>query len=201
MRQTILLTLLGLLAVGTAHRAFGQHNGGSERGFSGGGHASHLDRGGRNFNRNRSGSPYGYGYAFLPPYDDGYLPDGSDNGYAYQPLPPVDYDQQPPQPVLPPVQPVAHQTAHPFVKEYNWPAVGTTPTAVPTTESEPLVFAIVLKDGSTLSATMVLASADSLHYVDTDGRLRHVAVGAVDRAATLKLARAKNLSLYIPAAE
>ncbi len=208
MRSTILLTSFALLSMGAAHQARAQRNGGpgpAQMGhaFSGGNHEFHGNRGGqafhRNFNRNRSASPYGYGYAYLPSYDDGYMPGDVGNDYAYQPAPPA-YDQQPSQPVQPPAP---EKPSHPYVKEFTWPATGNAaPSPSPTSsESEPQTFTIVLKNGSTLSATMVLASADSLHYVDTDGKLWRVAISEVDRAATLKLDRARNLNLYLPAAD
>ncbi len=206
MRQTILLSVFALLAVGATQQASAQHHGGSGGGPAQGSHEFHGNRGSRGFhrgfNRNPSGSPYGYGYGLLPPYDSGYLPDGYDSDYAYQP-PPPDYDQQPSEPVQPPPQPVAEKPVHPVIKEYKWPAAGTASQPAPSTtsESEPQVFAIVLRDGSTLSATMVLASANTLHYVDTNGKLRRIAISEVDRAATLKLDRARNLNPYLPAAD
>jgi hypothetical protein len=221
MRRTILLNFFVLLIVFAAHQACAQRNGGSGqgrgfagggRGFSGGGHEFrgnrggrefHHDRGNRNFNRNWGGYPYGYGYGYgyLPPYDDGYMPDDFNNNESYEPAPP-DYDQQPSQPVEPPPPPVAEKPSHPFVKEYKWPAPGQPgSSAPPASESEPQNFAIVLKNGSTLSATMVLASANTLHYVDTDGKLQRVDIAEVDRAATLKLDRARNLNIYLPAAQ
>ncbi|MGB0065017.1 MAG: hypothetical protein WBP85_11280 [Terracidiphilus sp.] len=201
MRQTILLSLFAFLVLGTAHQATAQHHGGSGNSVSRGGHEFHGNRSGREFNRNRGASPYGYGYGIVPPYDSGYAPDDYDN-FAYQPQPPLDYDQQPSQPVQP-AQPVASQTAHPVIKEYTWPAPGkAAPSPSPTTDdSEPLAFAIVLKNGSTLSATMVLASDRGLQYVDSDGKLRRISISEVDRAATLKLDRARNLNLHLPAAD
>jgi hypothetical protein len=62
-------------------------------------------------------------------------------------------------------------------------------------------FAIVLKDGSTLSAEAVFASDDGLHYVDPDERHLRISMREVDRAATLKLNRARNLNLHLPATQ
>ena len=201
MRNAILLALFAPLVLAVPHQAPAQHHGGAERGGSRGGHEFHGNRGDHEFNRNRGngwgGSPYGYGFAYLPPYDDGYLPADVDNDYAYQPAP-LDYYQQPPQPIQPPA---ARKPVRPVVQEYNWLAAGTTSSTSSPADAEPQTFAIVLKNGSTLSATMVLASADSLHYIDTDGRLQRVDLAEVDRAATLKLDRARNLSLYLPAAQ
>lgn len=212
MRRTILLGLSALLIVGAPQFLCAQHAGGTGRGE--GGHG--LPGGSRNFHGDRGfrhdrglgqspygwgGYPYGFGYADLPPYDDsGY--DDFDNDYSYQPAQPLNYYQQPSQPVQPP-QHIARQPEHPFVQEYTWPAPAhTSPSPSPTTsDSEPQTFAIVLKNGSTLSATMVLASDRSLQYVDSDGKLQRVDIAEVDRAATLRLDRARNLNIYLPAAQ
>jgi hypothetical protein len=90
------------------------------------------------------------------------------------------------------------------ITEYKWPAASaassrSAPSA--TSESDPQDFAIVLKDGSTLSAVAVFASDDDLHYVDPDERHLRISMSEVDRAATLKLNRARNLDLYLPAAQ
>jgi glutamine synthetase type III len=93
---------------------------------------------------------------------------------------------------------------HAVITEYKWPAAGaaSSPSASSTTsESEPQAFAIVLKDGSTLSALTVFASYDGLHYADPDERPLLISMSKVDRAATLKLNRARNLDLYLPAAQ
>jgi hypothetical protein len=84
----------------------------------------------------------------------------------------------------------------PVVTEYKWPAA--TLDSSPA-QSESQVFALVLKDGSTLSALTVFASDDGLHYVDTDERHLLISMSQVDRAATLKLNRTRNLNLYLPA--
>jgi len=48
---------------------------------------------------------------------------------------------------------------------------------------------------------MVFASEDGLHYVDPDERYLRISMSEVDRAATLKLNRARNLNLHLPAAQ
>ena len=191
MRRTILLSLFALLAVSAAHHACAQRRGGGGHGFA---------RGGYGFSRARAVSPYGFGYANLP-YDS-----GAAYGYAPQPvLPqPVLFAQQPSLFVQPPAPPVVEPPVHPVVKNYNWPAAGaaSSPSAPSTTsETEPETFAIVLKDGSTLSAVTVFASDDGLHLVDPDERHLRISMSEVDRAATLKLNRARNLNLYLPAAQ
>jgi hypothetical protein len=90
------------------------------------------------------------------------------------------------------------------ITEYKWPAEGaaSSPSAASTTSgAEPQAFAIVLKNGSTLSAVSVFSSADGLHYVDPDARHMRISMTEVDRAATLKLNRARNLDMYLPAGE
>jgi hypothetical protein len=88
--------------------------------------------------------------------------------------------------------------------EFKWPAAGaaSSPSApAATSGSEAQTFGIVLKDGSTLSAVSVFSSDDGLHYVDPDARHLRVLMSEVDRAATLKLNRARNLDMYLPAAQ
>jgi hypothetical protein len=186
MRRTILLSLFALLAVSAAMDARAQRRGGAGSGFA---------RRGYGFSRVRAISPYGFGYASLP-YDSG-------AAYGYAPQPAL-FVQQPPLFVEPPAPPVVEPPVHPVITEYKWPAAGagSSPSASPTaSESEPQSFAIVLKDGSTLSAVSVFASDDGLHYVDPDARHLRISMSEVDRAATLKLNRARNLNLYLPAAQ
>ena len=188
MRRTILLSLFALLAVSAANDACAQRRGGAGPGFA---------RGRFGFSRARAVSPHGFGYAYLP-YDSGYayLPDDSGAAYAYAPQP-VPFIQ-------PPAPPVVEPPGHPVVTDYKWPAAGaaSSRSALTTTsESEPRVFAIVLKDGSTLSAVAVVASDDGLHCVDPDERHLRISMSEVDRAATLKLNRARNLNLHLPAAQ
>jgi hypothetical protein len=181
MRRTILLSLFALLAVGAAHDACAQRRGGAGFGFA--------RRGGYGFSRARAVLPYGFGYAYAP-YDFG-------DTYPYVPQPAL-FVQQPPLLVQPPAPPVVEPPAHPVVTEYKWPAASAVSS---TSESEPQAFAIVLKNGSTLSAAMVFASDDGLHYVDPDERHLRISMSEVDRAATLKLNRARNLNLHLPAAQ
>ena len=185
MRRTILFSLLALLAVSAANDACAQRRGGAGPGFA---------RGGYRFTRARAVSPYGFGYAYLP-YDSG-------PAYAYAPQPV--FVQQPPLYIEPPAPPVVEPPGHPVVTDYKWPTAGaaSSPPALSTTsESEPQTFAIVLKDGSILSAVAVFASDDGLHCVDPDERQLRISMSEVDRAATLKLNRARNVNLHLPAAQ
>ena len=194
MRRTILLSLFALLVVSAANDACAQRRGGAGPGFA---------RGRLRFQPRPGRLPLrGLGYAYLP-YDSGYAYPPYDSGAAYAPQP-VLFVQQPPPYVQPPAPPVVEPPGHPVVTDYKWPAAGaaSSHSALSTTsESEPRVFAIVLKDGSTLSAVAVVASDDGLHCVDPDERHLRISMSEVDRAATLKLNRARNLNLHLPAAQ
>jgi hypothetical protein len=186
MRRTILLSLFALLAVSAAYDAYAQRRGGAAPGFA---------RVGSGFSRARAVRPYRFGYAYLP-YDSGAV-------YDYAPQP-VLFVQQPPLFDPPPEPPVVEPPGHPVVTDYKWPAAGaaSSPSTRSTnSESGPQAFAIVLKDGSTLSALTVVASDDGLHCVDPDERHLRISMSEVDRAATLKLNRARNLNLHLPAAQ
>jgi hypothetical protein len=199
MRRTILLCLFALIAVSAANYACAQRRGGAGFGFA-------QRRGGVmpgfaprrfGFSRARAVSSYGLGYPYLP-YD-------SDAGYEDASQPAL-FDQRPlfVQPPAPAAPPVVGVTGHPVILEYKWPAAdaANSPSAHSTTsESEAQVFAIVLKDGSTLSAVTIFASADGVHYVDPDDRHLLVSMSAIDRSATLALNRARNLNLQLPAAQ
>lgn len=148
-----------------------------------------FGRGG--FSRGRSTFSRGFGYGYLP-YD-------SDDSYGYA-TQPVGYAVQPiivVQPAPPPVVASPPRPVRPVVTNYKWPA--TDSTASPQNESEPQSFAIVLRNGSTLSAVTVMASDNVLHYVDPDERHLQISMSEVDRRATLKLNRERNLTLYLPA--
>jgi hypothetical protein len=191
MRRTILLSLFALLAMSAASDACAQRSGGAGRGFARGGYA----RGEYGFSRAGAVSSYGLGYSYLP-YDS-----GAAYGYAPQP---VLFVQQPALFVQPPSPPVVEPPVHPVFKDYKWPVEGAASSrSVPptTSEPEPQAFAIVLKDGSTLSAVTVFASDDGLHYVDPDERHLRISMSEIDRTATIKLNRARNLDLYLPAAQ
>jgi hypothetical protein len=195
MRRTILLSLFALLAMSAANDACAQRRGGAGPAFA---------RGGYSFSRARAVSPYGFRPAYQP-YGFGYayLPYDSDAAYPYPPQP-VLFIQQPPQYVEPPAPPVVHPIGHSVVTEYTWPATkaaSSPPGSSSNSGSEPQDFAIVLKSGSILSAAVVFASDDGLHYVDPDERHLCISMSEVDRAATLKLNRARNLNLYLPAAQ
>jgi len=192
MRRTIALGLFALLAAGAANNSCAQRRGGGGASFA---------RGGRGFSGARAVSRYGYGYL---PYglSDAYLPYDSGDGYSNA-LQPVVFVQQPPQWVEPAAPPAVEAPAQAVITEYKWPATAASSSSAPSTtaESESQDFVLVLKNGSTLSAVAVFASDDGLHYVDADERHACISMSQVDRAATLKLNRARNLNLYLPAAQ
>jgi hypothetical protein len=198
MQRTIPLCLFALIAVSATNDACAQRRAGAGSGFAQrhGGAGSGLAR--RRFGFSRAGavSPYGFGYPYLP-YD----------GDAYEDAPqPVPFDQRPQfvQPPAPPAPPVVGATGQDVILEYKWPAAYAAPSPSAhsaISESEPQAFAIVLKNGSTLSAVTVFASEDGLHYVDPDERHMLISMSAIDRTATLRLNRERNLNLHLPAVQ
>ena len=194
MRRTILLSLFALLALSAMDDACAQRRGGAGFGFARGG----FTRGGYARSRARAVSPNGIGYAYLP-YGSG---DAYDDAPQYAPQPVV-FVQQPPLFVQArrPAPSVVEPPEHSVIVEYKWTAedVASSLSAHSTASESEQPFAIVLKDGSTLSAVAVFASDDGLHYVDPDERHLRISMSEVDRAATLKLNRARNLNLHLPA--
>jgi len=180
MRRIILLGLFALL-VGDASA--------QRRGVG-------FGRGG--FSRGRATFSRGFGYGYLPygdlPYDDGdsYGYASQAGGYATQPIIVV-------QPAPPPVFVKPPRPVRPVVTNYKWPAPDSSAPPQSEAESAPRSFGIVLRDGSRLSAVTVMASDDVLHYVDPDERHLQISMSEVDRQATLKLNRERNLTLYLPA--
>ena len=170
MRRIILLSLFALLV----SDANAQHRGGIGHGFG---------RSGFRFKRAPSVFPYGFGYG-LQPYD-------VSTPYGYSPQP-IIFVQQPPPPAI--VQPPPREV-HPVIIDYKQPV----PNPSAPSEGEPQPFGIVLKDGSTRSATAVVASDDVLHYVDPEERHMRISMNEVDREATLKLNRERKLTLWLPA--
>lgn len=155
-------------------------------------------------NRVRVISPYGYSYGYLPD-DTGLLYDTgpayvSPDATAYSGPEPTQVVEVEPSPATgpQPAPPAAEAQQHAVIKEYKWPAAELAPSQASAPRQ---IFAIVLKDGATLSAVSVYASNDALHFVDPDARHLRVAMTDVDRTATLNLNRSRNLNLYLPAAE
>jgi len=202
MRRILLLGLLALVVNDAGAQRGGGWGGG---GFGGrGAGAGGFGRGGVGLGRARAGYGYGSGYGYGLGYGMGgyglgygYLGDYGDDYFGYVPQPVI--VPPPQQPVVAPVAATPAREVHPVVTSYTWPAAGASESAAPA-EGEAQAFGIVLKDGSTLSATAVVASGDGLQYVDQDDRHLRISMSAVDRAATLKLNRERKLNLYLPAA-
>jgi hypothetical protein len=131
-------------------------------------------------------SPYS-GYA-------GYLPallaaDEPVYGYAAAPNIIVLQPIQMPVQVQPPPA-VVRSALH----EYKLPAGATgAPAAAP-----PPVFTLSMRDGSTRSASVVWFQVGTVHYVDLAGKTEQVPLKAIDRDATERLNREKNIELRLP---
>jgi hypothetical protein len=65
-------------------------------------------------------------------------------------------------------------------------------------DSEPALFAIVLKDGSVLPAAAVMTQENALQIVDADGQHRRVPLNTIDREATRRRNAERNLRLQLP---
>lgn len=113
-----------------------------------------------------------------------------DYGYdaSAPPAPSVVLIEQPPLYVAVPLAPAAPPKAE--MHEYSHPAASS---------EKDQTFAIVLKDGSVLSAVAVTSQAGGLYYVDPDGAHRLVKLEALDREATMRLNRERHLQLQVPA--
>jgi len=127
------------------------------------------------------------GFYSLPYYPASYYP----GPYSESPpaAPSVTIIQQFAPPPVAVVEPPV--TAH--IQEY--PAAA----AAPRSDSEPVMFAIVFKDGSVLPAAAVMTQGDALQIVDADGQHRRVPLNAIDREATRRRNAEHNLRLQLPA--
>ena len=85
---------------------------------------------------------------------------------------------------LPPVTPQVH--------EYPAPAA-------PAPSKEAATFAIVLENGSVLSATAVTVQGNALQIVDPDGEHHRVPLDSINREATRQRNAERNLRLQLPA--
>jgi hypothetical protein len=91
----------------------------------------------------------------------------------------------------PPAPLAAEQPAvTPQIREYPTPAA-------PSSESASATFAIVLKNGSTLSATAATVQGSALQIVDPDGQHRRVPLDSIDREATRRRNAERNLRLQL----
>lgn len=78
----------------------------------------------------------------------------------------------------------------PQIHEYSAPGA-------PASGTEPATFAIVLKDGRTLSATAVTIQSGALQIVEPDGEHRRVPLDSIDREATRRRNAERNLRLQL----
>jgi hypothetical protein len=118
-----------------------------------------------------------------------------DYGYgsaSYVPTPSIVVLQQPPLYVVVPPPPTDPPKSE--IHEYHEHAT----TSAPSTPEEAQAFAIVLKDGSVLSAVAVTVQDGAIYCVEPDGSHRLVALESVDREATGRLNRERKLRLQLP---
>lgn len=98
---------------------------------------------------------------------------------------PADSQEEPsPAPQAPP--------AHPVVHEYKWNE------PVTAAEEQSAAFTIVLKDGSKRYSVMAWVQNRQLYYLDSEGHQQVLAANLIDRGATERLNRQKNLNLRLP---
>ena len=118
---------------------------------------------------------------FLGDYDYGYE--------NYTPAPNIVVVEQPPLYVRLPTEPSVPPKSE--IHEYHQTGA----------RDQEQTFAIVLKDGSVLSAAAVTAQNRGLYFVEPGGAHRLVALDAVDREATERLNRERKLQLQLPPAQ
>jgi hypothetical protein len=82
----------------------------------------------------------------------------------------------------------------PQIHEYPAPAASSTDAAH---EAAQVTFAIVLKNGSTLSAIAATVQGSTLQIVDPDGEHRRVPLDSIDREATRRRNAERNLRLQL----
>jgi len=128
--------------------------------------------------------PLGFGGYDFGDYDYGYMPEPP-SPVAIEPPPP------PPYGIIPERPP---ERARMVIHEYQAPSAAAT---VGSGADQPL-FAIVLKNGTTLSASAVIIQNDALHIVDPEGGHQKVSLEAVDREATTRVNRERKLQLQLP---
>jgi hypothetical protein len=122
------------------------------------------------------------GFPLLPVIADGYGAAG-ERVIVLQPI------QMPYQPPRKP------EIAHPAMHEYKEPAET---TSAPTGGQQP-AFTLAMKDGTTHPAILVWVQNGVLNYVDPSGKTVKVPLSTLDRDATQRLNREKNLELHLPA--
>jgi hypothetical protein len=139
---------------------------------------------------NRSG--YGYFAPYYPFYGYGY--DQSLGGYPEEypaggntfVFPPTANTSAGPPPAPPP------QSASSVIHEYKL-----NPELAPST-GKGTAFTIALKDGSMRSAVAFWVQQGKLHYIDSHDRQQVLSADLIDRDATERLNREKNLPMQLP---
>jgi len=118
------------------------------------------------------------------------------------------YDYAPPQPspsviVIQPFSPEMMAPRKPpeparlEIREYKGPAPEEAQPAAGTPNAGQM-FTIALKSGARDSAIAAWVENDCLSYFDASGKRQTVSLATIDRAATERLNREKNLSLWLP---
>ena len=145
---------------------------------------------GRYNRRSGYGSGYGYGWPYLPlwdydyygPYAPDYEQQTAQDPQAYGWVPPVVAQAVPPPP----------KPASLVIREYNFEKEATG------SPREQKTFTIVLKDGSTRSATASWVLDGKLHYLDSRSLQQTLTPDMIDRDATDRANEQKNLRMELP---
>ena len=133
-----------------------------------------------------------FGGLIFPLGFGGYGYGGYDYGYVPQPQNVVVV--APPPPAYLPVPERPPDTATMVIHEYQ-PTSAVAPQA---SDGDQPMFAVVLKNGTMLSASAVVVQNGALHIVDADGAHQRVPLDAVDRETTKRVNRERKLQLQLP---
>jgi hypothetical protein len=148
----------------------------------------------------RNAGFYGRGFGSRSGFGDGYLPYGAyplfgDYGQEFPAGPPnTTYITNNAPAALPPAyspEPPP-KPAQGIIHDYKWPSEG------PPATGEAAAFTIALKDGSRRSAVAAWVQDGTLHYVDGNGKKQVLASDIIDRDATERLNKEKNLAIHLP---
>jgi len=194
--------------------AVAQHSGGSAGGFGhtaapAGARSGSMRSTGPAVMRGTNGGYYGSGLVFRSGFGQYRGRGGFRYGWPYFPI--WDYDLPAPLTysddyageyplfgnlIIPPAAGTAPspppQPAVSVIHEYNF---GKEPAGLP---GEPATFTIVLKDGSTRQAMASWVADGKLHYVDLQARQPVLPPQLIDRDATERANKAKNLRMELP---
>lgn len=84
------------------------------------------------------------------------------------------------------------------IREYKGPAAGEAQPAAAAPLGPQQMFSIALRNGARDAAMAAWVDDDCLNYLNASGKRQKVALSALDRDATERLNRQKNLSLWLP---